>query len=75
MEKKSKSEKFCPCGRIIADPNNKTGLCPKCQKIGAGTFGTLGTVGAGLGIRILAKKYGDKFIKGAFDFFKNVIKL
>lgn len=29
----SNKEKTCMvCGRIITDPNNKTGLCPKHQK-------------------------------------------
>ena len=34
MKKKNEPERKCPCGRIITDPNNKTGLCPKCQKKG-----------------------------------------
>lgn len=40
--KKNKSVKTCPCGRIITDPKNKTGLCPKCEKAvgrGAAVFG------------------------------------
>jgi hypothetical protein len=75
MKKENKSEKVCPCGRIITDPNNKSGLCPKCQKIGAIGGVTLGVAGAGLGIKILAKKYGDKIIKGAVDVVRNIIKL
>lgn len=71
MKKENKSEKVCPCGRIITDPNNKSGLCPKCMKTGAIGVGTLGVTGVG----ILAKKYGYKIIKGAFNVVKNIIKL
>jgi hypothetical protein len=67
MEKKSKSEKFCPCGRIIADPNNKTGLCPKCQKTGTKIWASLSLAG----IVYLVKKHGDKIIEVVL---KNIIK-
>ena len=36
MKLKKSKEKKCPCGRIITHPNNKTGLCPKCQKKAGG---------------------------------------
>ncbi|ABR50050.1 hypothetical protein Amet_3963 [Alkaliphilus metalliredigens QYMF] len=68
MEKKNKTEKVCPCGRIIADPNNKTGLCPKCQKTGINIGGALGVAG----IVILVKKHGKKIIKGAINVIKNI---
>lgn len=47
------------CGRIITDPNNKTGLCPKHQKQGNNILGlgVLASVGFGL------KKYGPKAVK------------
>lgn len=70
MEKKNKSDKVCPCGRIIADPNNKTGLCPKCKKTGVNIGGALGLAGIG----ILIKKHGNKIIKGAFNVLKNIKK-
>jgi hypothetical protein len=68
MKKKNKTEKICPCGRIITDPKNKTGLCPKCQKTGVNMGGALGAAG----IVILVKKNGGKIIKGAFNIVKNL---
>ncbi len=66
MKKKNETERKCPCGRIITDPNNKTGLCPKCQKGANGIF-----VGLGLtGIIIGAKKFAPKLIKGAINIIK-----
>lgn len=53
MKKKKDSEEVCPCGRIITDSNNKTGLCPKCQKLGNSIGVSLGIVGAAF----VAKKY------------------
>ncbi len=64
MEKKNKSEKICPCGRIITNPNNKTGLCPKCQKTGINIVTILGIVG------IIIKKHGSKVIKGVLTLLK-----
>lgn len=50
-------EKTCMvCGRIITDPKNKTGLCPKHQKQGNNIIG-IGVI-AGIGIGL--KKYGPK---------------
>ncbi len=52
----SNEEKTCKhCGRIITDPNNKTGFCPKCSKQG-------GLLGAGwlLCIGVGLAKYGPK---------------
>lgn len=63
MKKKNKTEKICPCGRIITDPKNKMGLCPKCQKAGFDIGGALGLAGIG----ILLQKNGGKIIKGAFN--------
>lgn len=68
--KKNKSVKTCPCGRIITDPKNKTGLCPKCEKAvgrGAAVFGI-----ASLGL--WAKKYGPKAIKGIGNVIRNLRK-
>lgn len=66
MEKKNESEKVCPCGRIITDPNNKTGLCPKCKKTANNVVAGVGMAGIFVG----AKKYGHKLIKGALKFIK-----
>lgn len=67
MKKKSEVEKKCiMCGRIITNTDNKTGLCPKCQKKG-------NTIAAGLGLAgILAgvKKYGPKLLKSALGIIK-----
>ena len=63
MKKKNKPGKICLCGRIITDPKNKMGLCPKCQKAGVDIVGTLGLAGIG----ILLKKNGGKIINGAFN--------
>lgn len=71
MEKKNKPEKACPCGRIITDPKNKTGLCPKCQKTGV----DLGTALGAASIVIFIKKNSAKIIKFAFDTFKNIKKI
>ena len=63
----SDTEKVCKtCGRIITNPNNKTGLCPKCQKIGNNIFGAASAVG----LIVLGKKFGPKIIKGAIKILK-----
>lgn len=67
---KNKAEKICPCGRIITDPKNKTGLCPKCEKTAGGGAALVGSLGIGL----LAKKYGSKIIKGAGNVIKSLKK-
>lgn len=66
MKKKNEIEKICPCGRIIADPNNKTGLCPKCQKTGNNllSFGVFAAFGVGM------KKFGPKILKRAIKIIK-----
>ena len=66
MKLKKSKEKKCPCGRIITDPNNKTGLCPKCQKKAGGAAAVGGVVGAFVGI----KKYGPKVEKSIIDIVK-----
>lgn len=70
MKKKNETEKICPCGRIITDPKNKTGLCPKCQK---GANNILAGVGA-IVLFVGTKKYGPKFVKDAFNLVKNLKK-
>lgn len=70
MKKKNESEKVCPCGRIITDSNNKTGLCPKCQKRGNSIVAALGIAGVTLAI----KKYGGKILKGTVNVIKVVKK-
>lgn len=66
MKKKNETEKVCPCGRIITDPNNKTGLCPKCQKLGNNLLGIGGFAALGVGL----KKFGPKILKGAIKIIK-----
>jgi hypothetical protein len=70
MKKKNETEKVCPCGRIITDPNNKTGLCPKCQKRGNSIGAALGIAG----VSFIAKKYGGKILKGAVNIIKVIKK-
>lgn len=65
-ELKNKTEKVCQCGRIITDPNNKTGLCPKCQK-------NANSVAAEIGLAVIlvgAKKYGPKLVKSTLKLIK-----
>lgn len=64
----SSKEKTCKmCGRIITDPKNKTGLCPKHQKQGNNILG--------MGVLVITgtvlKKYGPKVAK---TFLKNIKK-
>ncbi len=60
-------EKTCMvCGRIITDPKNKTGLCPKHQKQGNNIIG----MGAIAGIWIGLKKYGPKVAKALIKVIK-----
>jgi len=70
MKKKNETEKVCPCGRIITDLNNKTGLCPKCQKNANNVVAGVGLAG----ILVGAKKYGPKLMKGAINLAKNLKK-
>ncbi len=70
MKQKSKTEKVCPCGRIITDYNNKTGLCPKCQKMAGDGI----AVGGAIGIGVAIKKFGPKLLKGAVKVVKNLKK-
>lgn len=62
MKKKNEPERKCPCGRIITDPNNKTGLCPKCQKKGNTVLGISGLAAIGV--------FGPKLVKGAINIIK-----
>lgn len=66
MKKKNETEKVCLCGRIITDPKNKTGLCPKCQKNVNNVIVGVGSAGIIVGV----KKYGSKLIKGALKIIK-----
>lgn len=66
MKKNNESEKVCPCGRIITDPNNKTGLCPKCQKLGNNLIGIGGLAALGACL----KKFGPKILKRAIKSIK-----
>lgn len=67
MKKKNETEKVCPCGRIITDKNNnKTGLCPKCQKNANNVVAGVGLVG----ILVVAKKYGPKLVKSTIKLIK-----
>ena len=56
----SNKEKTCMvCGRIITDPKNKMGLCPKHQKKGNNIIGISAITVIGIGL----KKYGCKVAK------------
>lgn len=66
MSNKNETEKICPCGRIITNPNNKIGLCPKCQKLGNNLLGIGGFAAFGVGL----KKYGPKILKKAIKIIK-----
>lgn len=54
------------CGRIIADKNNVTGLCPKHQK---GLNDGVAVVGIGA-IALGLKKFGPKILKGTVKLIK-----
>ncbi len=71
MKKKmDETEKKCRCGRIITDPKDKTGLCPKCRK---GVNNILAGVGA-ISFITGVKKYGPKLLKNAISLAKNLKK-
>lgn len=64
-------EKACRvCGRIITDPKNKTGLCPKHQKQGNSIVGIGVLAGIGVGI----KKFGPKVANALVKVIIKVIK-
>lgn len=67
---KNKTEKVCPCGRIITDSKNKTGLCPKCEKTAGGGAAAVSLVG----LILLAKKIGPKAIKEIGNIIKSLKK-
>ncbi|MSA03611.1 hypothetical protein GKG47_19570 [Lactonifactor sp. BIOML-A3] len=67
MMKKNKV-KECPCGRIITDPKNKTGLCPRCQKKANAAGAGVGILAFGVGV----KKYGGKILEGAIDIARKI---
>lgn len=70
MANDAKKMKVCPCGRIIIDPNNLSGFCPRCVKSGLEIGIPAGlTVGAAL-----AKKYGKPLIEEAIKLTKNLKK-
>lgn len=73
MKKKNKLEKACPCGRIISDPKNKTGLCPNCQKKGVNIVRTL-ALGA-TGVVALLKNDGGKIIPATFNVARKIMRL
>lgn len=59
MKISRKTEKRCRlCKRIITDPNNKTGICRKCQKIAK-------TAGSGVALAgvVMTVKFLPKLIK------------
>ena len=65
-----KNEKICRCGRIIIDPKNITGLCPRCQK----TFLEWAGPAAAAGVGYVATKYGKPIVNSIKDSFKNIKK-
>lgn len=53
----SNKEKTCMvCGRIITDPKNKTGLCPKHQKQGNNIIGMGAIAGIGIGLKSMVPR-------------------
>ena len=56
---KKKKDNICKvCGNIIANPDNKTGICPRCSKKGKTIVSTiLGVFGGGF---VLVKKFIKK---------------
>ena len=66
----SKNDKYCRCGRIIIDPHNITGLCPRCQKTIAEWGGPMLLSSVG----IVVKKYGKPIMNGVKDSVKNIKK-
>lgn len=65
-----KNNKYCRCGRIIINPQNITGLCPRCQKTLAEWGGTALLSSAG----IVVTKYGKPIINGIKDSVKTIKK-
>lgn len=65
-----KNEKICRCGRIIIDPKNITGLCPRCQK----TFLEWVGPAAAAGFGYVATKYGKPIFNGIKDSVKSIKK-
>ena len=65
-----KNEKVCRCGRIIIDPKNITGLCPRCQKTFLEWAGPAAAAGAGFVI----KEYGKPIANSIRDSIKNLKK-
>ena len=54
------------CGRIITDPKNKTGLCPKHQKQSNNIIG----ISALASVGIVLKKFGPKAAKALIKVIK-----
>ena len=56
---KSKEKRVCKiCGNIIANPDNKTGICPRCAGKGTKIGGTI--IGGIAGVFLIVKKFFDK---------------
>ena len=67
-----KNEKICRCGRIIIDPKNITGLCPRCQKTFLEWAGPAALAGVTYGATYVVKEFGPSIVKGAKDTIKKL---
>lgn len=74
MKKKNETEKVCRCGRIITDPENKTGLCPTCEKKAVNLLGAAAMAATGIAIKIVSqmKENGPKVVEGVINIIKNL---
>lgn len=58
---KNKNKKVCKiCGNIIANPDNKTGICPRCSEKGKKIGGTVFSLA---GFFIFLKELMSKYKK------------
>lgn len=64
------NEKVCPCGRIITDPKNISGLCPRCKKAGL----EVGIPVLLTGATAVVKTYGKPLVEEAVKMVKNARK-
>lgn len=66
-----KNEKICRCGRIIIDPKNITGLCPRCQKTILEWGGPAVLAALTYGATYVVNEFGPSIVKGVKDTMKN----
>ena len=69
-----KNEKICRCGRIIIEPKNISGLCPRCQKTFLEWSVPAVAAGVGYGVTYVVKEFGPAVAKGIKDSVKDLKK-